>query len=119
MRHLVFVYGSLRCGERHAHLLAGEHYLGAHKTGPCYTMFSLGNWPAIMAGGDVAIVGDVFGIDRSKLAHLDAFERFPHLFVRQRIPTPYGQAWVYMFRHRPADAVTIPSGDWQDSQAEN
>ncbi len=67
-----------------------------------------------MAGGDVAIVGDVFSIDRSKLTHLDAFEHFPHLFVRQRIPTPYGQAWVYMFRHRPADAVTIPSGDWQD-----
>ncbi len=114
MRHLVFVYGSLRCGERHAHLLAGERYLGAHKTEPRYIMFSLGDWPAITAGGDVAIVGDVFSVDRSKLAHLDAFERFPYLFVRQRIPTSYGQAWVYIFRQRPTNAATVPSGDWQD-----
>lgn len=74
-------------------------------------MFSLGDWPAIMAGGDVAIGGDVFSIDRSKLAHLDEFER---LFVCQRIPTPYGRAWVYVFRHRPVDAVTVLSGDWQN-----
>lgn len=112
MRHLVFVYGSLRRGECHADLLAGERYLGAHRTRPRYTMFSLGDWPAIMAGGDVAIVGDVFSIDESKLAQLDSFERLPQLFVRQRIPTPYGQAWVYIFRQRPTNAGTVPSGDW-------
>ncbi len=114
MKHLVFVYGSLRRGERHAHLLAGERYIGAHKTEPRYTMFSLGDWPAIMVGGDVAIVGDVFRVDRPELGHLDEFERLPHLFVRHRIPTPYGQAWVYVFRRRPADAIIIPSGDWRD-----
>lgn len=114
MRHLIFVYGSLRRGERYAWLLAGERYLGAHETKPRYTMFSLGEWPAIMAGGDVAIVGDVFSIGRPKLAHLDAFERFPQLFVRQRIPTPYGRAWVYIFRQRPTNVVTVPSGDWRD-----
>ncbi|MFQ5546306.1 MAG: gamma-glutamylcyclotransferase, partial [Acidiferrobacterales bacterium] len=61
-----------------------------------------------------AIVGDVFSIDRSKLTQLDTFERLSHLFVRQRIPTPYGQAWVYIFRQRPTNAVTVPSGDWHE-----
>lgn len=114
MRHLVFVYGSLRRGERYAYLLAGERYLGPHKTPPRYTMFSLGDWPAIMGDGDVAVVGDVFNIHRSKLAHLDAFECCPNLFVRQRIPTPYGPAWVYCFRQRPTNAATVSSGDWRD-----
>lgn len=114
MRQLVFVYGSLRCGERYAYLLVGERYLGAHRTEPGYTMFSLGDWPAIMPGGDAAVVGDVFSISRPKLERLDAFERLPYLFVRRRIPTSYGEAWVYLFRHRPADALIIPSGDWRD-----
>ena len=113
MTELVFVYGSLRRGQSHHPLLRHAKYLGEHKTEPYYTMFSLGAFPAVVVGGHSVITGEVFAIDQAMLSRLDEFEDCPAEYFRRRIVTPFGKAWVYVYRYAPKAAV-IPTGDWCD-----
>jgi gamma-glutamylcyclotransferase (GGCT)/AIG2-like uncharacterized protein YtfP len=113
VKELVFVYGSLRRGQSHHPLLRHAKYLGAHKTEPCYTMFGMGPFPAITDGGSTAIIGEVFAVDGRTLSRLDEFEDCPAEYFRRRIVTPFGKAWVYVYRYAPKAAV-IPTGDWCD-----
>lgn len=113
MKQLVFVYGSLRVGEEHHPLLRRARRLGQHRTPPRYTMFDLGRFPGVVAGGRSAIVGEVFVIDRATLARLDAFEDCPRAYRRTRIRTRFGRAWIYVYRRRPRAARSVPGGDWR------
>ena len=112
MKHRVFVYGTLRRGEVHERMLCRAEYLGVHKTEPRFTMFDLGRFPAAVAGGSTAIVGEVFAVDRATLLRLDQFEHCPHTYLRTQIETPFGSAWIYLYRMAPQNGVTLPSGDW-------
>lgn len=114
MKQLVFVYGTLRRGESNQHMLRRADCLGTHKTEPVYTMFNLGFFPAIVPGGATAIVGEVFAVDTATLAMLDSFEECPEEYIRDQVTTPFGEAWIYVYRHIPKDAAVIPSGDWCD-----
>lgn len=117
MKQLLFVYGTLRRGEAHHQLLAGARCLGRHRTARRYTMFDLGGFPAIVAGGGAAVVGELFLIKTGLLARLDAYEDCPREYVRTRIDTRFGKAWIYAYRRRPARARTVPSGDWRRRRA--
>ncbi|MFQ5934944.1 MAG: gamma-glutamylcyclotransferase [Acidiferrobacterales bacterium] len=112
MKQLVFVYGTLRPGERYHYMLTESEYLGRHRTHPRYTMLDLGAFPGIIDGGCTAIVGDVFAVDPRTLTRLDEFEDYPREYARDRIATAYGEAWIYLYRPRPARARVITSGDW-------
>lgn len=91
----VFVYGTLKKGYGNSYLLESSTYLGKHTTEEEYTMYSLGAFPAIMHSGDTSITGEVYEIDDSTLTRLDTLEGYPHLYSREVIATPYGDAWVY------------------------
>jgi gamma-glutamylcyclotransferase (GGCT)/AIG2-like uncharacterized protein YtfP len=112
VKELVFVYGSLRRGQSHQALLRHAKYVGVHKTEPRYTMFSLGAFPAVVAGGCSVITGEVFAMDQTMLSRLDEFEDCPGEYVRTEISTRYGKAWIYVFRCAPTAAATVTSGDW-------
>ncbi len=112
MNDRVFVYGTLRRGEVHEQLLRGAQYLGGHRTEPRFTLFNLGRFPAAVAGGSTALVGEVFAVDAATLRWLDQFEHCPQTFLRTQIATPLGEAWIYLYRLAPGTAMTIPSGDW-------
>ncbi len=108
----VFVYGTLRRGQRYHRLLEGARFLGMHRTADRYTMVHLGAYPGVIGGGRQAIVGEVYQIDPAMLARLDRLEDCPREYRRQLIVTPYGYAWIYLFRGRPGSRPQIPSGDW-------
>ena len=110
--HLLFVYGSLRPGETHHRLLADARYLGRHCTEPHFTMHDLGEYPAVVERGHHAIVGDVFIVDAATLVRVDDYEGYPHEYTRRLITTPFGSAWMYLYRRECAGAVVISSGDW-------
>ncbi len=112
MKQLLFVYGTLRRGEAHHQLLGKARYLGRHRTARRYTMLDLGGFPAIVALGRDAVVGEVFAIGAGLLARLDAYEDCPREYARTRIDTRFGKAWVYIYRRRPPRARTILGGDW-------
>ena len=113
MRYLVFVYGTLLRGEVNHYLLSGAEPLGPHRTEPCYTLFHLGAYPGVAPGGGTAIHGEVYGVDGAGLARLDQLEDYPRLYDRRLIPTPFGRAWIYLYRGRLADRPVIPGGDWR------
>jgi len=108
----VFVYGTLRRGEANHHWLGNAPLLGQHRTAARYTLLDLGPYPAAIATGNTAIVGELYGLDNGLLARLDELEDYPREYTRARIPVPQGSAWMYLYRLPPADAVIILGGDW-------
>lgn len=113
MRHLVFVYGTLLRGEVNHGLLADAEHMGPHRTGPCFTLFSLGAYPGVSRGGRTAVHGEVYRVDDAGLARLDRLEDYPRLYDRTLIPTPHGRAWIYLYRGRVRGRRVIRSGDWR------
>jgi gamma-glutamylaminecyclotransferase len=110
--NLVFVYGTLRRGEVNHYLLSGAEYCGVHVTRPRYRMLHLGTYPGVVAGGASAIEGEVYRVGGEQLVRLDRLEAYPRLYTRQLIPTPWGRAWIYLYRGSRSNRSTIPSGIW-------
>jgi len=78
----------------------------------------LGAYPGVARGGSTAIAGEVYGIDGRCLARLDRLEEYPRLYDREPILTPYGRAWIYLYRGRLADRAALPGGDWRSLTAD-
>ena len=113
MHHLVFVYGTLLRGEVNHHRLAGAERLGDCRTEPCFTLFNLYAYPGLGRGGRTAVAGEVYRVDGAGLRFLDRLEDYPRLYDRQLIPTPFGRAWVYLYRGDLSDRPVIQGGDWR------
>ncbi len=113
MTDLVFVYGTLRRGEVNHHLLSGTEFMGVHKTRSGYRMLHLGTYPGVVAGGSTAIEGEVYRVGGKQLVHLDRLEACPRLYSRKLIPTPWGRAWIYLYRGNRLNRAVIPSGNWR------
>ncbi|MFO1433707.1 MAG: gamma-glutamylcyclotransferase family protein [Candidatus Competibacteraceae bacterium] len=112
--HCLFVYGTLRRGECNHPLLRAAPFLGQCRTAGRYTLFHLGGYPAAIAGGRTALVGEVYTLNKALLTRLDSLEDYRREYGRDRIATPYGPAWIYLYRRPPA--LTTPiifSGDWR------
>lgn len=118
MRYRVFVYGTLLRGEVNHRLMEDAQLLGPHRTEPCYTLFTVGAYPALARGGRTAVVGEVYEVDEARLRQLDRLEDYPRLYGRDLIPTPYGRAWVYLYRGPLRDRGVIRSGDWRRHAAD-
>jgi gamma-glutamylcyclotransferase (GGCT)/AIG2-like uncharacterized protein YtfP len=70
---LLFVYGSLKRGQRHHDVLEGALFAGPARTLPECRLLDLGDYPAL-ASGDRSIEGEVFEVSRGLLRRLDLFE---------------------------------------------
>jgi gamma-glutamylcyclotransferase (GGCT)/AIG2-like uncharacterized protein YtfP len=113
VHHLVFVYGTLLGGEVNHHRLEGAELLGVCRTKPCLRMFNLGAYPGVSRGGRTAVTGEVYRVDSAGLRYLDRLEDYPRLYDRQLIPTPFGRAWVYLYRGDRSGRPVIEGGDWR------
>ena len=110
----VFVYGTLRRDEINHHLLHNADYCGDHTTDPGYSMLHLGGYPGVVKQGRTAIQGEVYEVDAGTMSALDRLEGYPIVYSRELIPTPWGRAWIYIYRGSRAGRKTIASGVWQD-----
>jgi len=109
---LLFAYGSLRRSEHNHHYLRAVPYLGEHVTAAAYTMFDLGAYPAVIATGTTCIQGEVYAIDAPMLVRLDVLEAYPCHYDRQLIDTPWGAAWIYLYRQSLLGYPWVEQGDW-------
>ncbi|NDJ59142.1 gamma-glutamylcyclotransferase [Enterobacteriaceae bacterium 4M9] len=111
----IFVYGSLRRKQGNSHWMTNALLLGEHcEQG--YQLYNLGHYPGAVPG-DGSVNGEVYRIDASTLAELDALRTKGGEYQRRLIQTPYGSAWMYVYQ-RPVDGlVPIDSGDWLDREA--
>jgi gamma-glutamylcyclotransferase (GGCT)/AIG2-like uncharacterized protein YtfP len=112
MQQRVFVYGTLRRGGSNHRLISGERLLGEFITEPKYRMLDLGPFPGVVIPGDQAIVGEVFSVSAITLHALDRLEEIPHLYLRERIDSPWGNVWIYLYRRSAYKAPVVPGGDW-------
>lgn len=62
-RARVFVYGTLRAGEPNHYLLDHHDLVARARTEAAFELVSLGAFPAMIAGGTTAVVGEVYEID--------------------------------------------------------
>ncbi len=109
----IFVYGTLLRSEPNHGLLAGAFFIGRATTHAAYRLYDLGLWPALVEGGETAVLGECYAVDSALLSRLDAFEEVPHLYVRKRISLrngPAAEAWFY--RGKVSNAPLIDTGDW-------
>lgn len=121
--HLVFVYGTLRRGERNARLLAAAERLGRARcegpacTEPRYDLIDLAPtghpWPAMLGAGPLAVRGELWSVDDRTLAALDRFEGHPSLYVREAIRLEGARtAEAYLWAGAvPSGASPIPTGE--------
>ncbi len=66
----IFVYGSLRRKQGNSHWMTNAQWLGAHSVDD-YQLYSLGHYPGAVPG-EGTVHGEVYRIDASTLAELDA-----------------------------------------------
>lgn len=93
-------------------MLAGSDYLGPHQTDPLFTMFRLGEFPAVVARGKTPIAGEVYRISDEVLDLLDEIHCYPNVFSRQVLGTPVGDAWMYLYNRLVGTEHVVPAGDW-------
>lgn len=86
---LLFVYGTLKRGGSNHAQLAGQTLLGEARTSPGFTLYSLGEYPGLVADPtDLhGVQGELWAVDAAALARLDAFEGVPEgLYARTSAP---------------------------------
>lgn len=111
-RQLVFVYGTLKRGEKNHHWLEGASWQGeAELSG--VLLHDLGPFPMAVIGEGTAI-GEVYAVEERGLARLDELEGYPRLYDRHVLTLNDGrQAWVYLGRPRQVrDAPLVVGGSW-------
>ena len=116
-RMRVFVYGTLLSGEPNHYLLHGQLLVGEARTRAQFNLVSLGAFPALVAGGEVAVRGEVYDIDAATLAALDRLEGYPGFYAREPVELDggvVGEALAYLLpSERVAGRPEIPHGDWK------
>ncbi|MFI5302134.1 MAG: gamma-glutamylcyclotransferase [Polyangiales bacterium] len=115
MTHAIFVYGSLRSGERNHGVLGGALCIGDARTEPRFTLHDLGAFPGLVAGGASHVHGDVYAVDAGTLAALDRLEGHPRYYRRAPIRLEDGrEVETYLLTARQVVGCPIvESGDWR------
>jgi gamma-glutamylaminecyclotransferase len=119
-QHLIFTYGTLMRDEINHRLLATARFVAEAHTEPCFELFDLGHFPAMSAGGQTVVRGEVYAVDDQTLVRLDRLEGHPTLYQRTPLRLADGQeVQTYLMndarmRRRPV----IASGDWRAHRAQ-
>lgn len=113
----IFVYGTLRPGNRAYDFLIGKTRLLVEETTLSGAeLYDLVGFPGLklVKSQTKIVVGDVLEITNDKLPdRLDQYEGYPRLYQRKEVFLNCGlPAWVYVFNYNITTEKLIPSGDW-------
>jgi gamma-glutamylcyclotransferase (GGCT)/AIG2-like uncharacterized protein YtfP len=109
----LFVYGTLRRGQTAHHLLADARFIATAWTEREYTLLDMGTYPALVPGGDTAVLGEIYELDAQALMELDRYEDAPDLY--RRVLTTIGDHEVFVYLLGAEHASNRPKlrdGDW-------
>ena len=119
VRHLVFVYGSLRRGSVGAMSVRFPEatYVAAGKVRG--SLYDLGEYPGLVLDGEASFVtGEVYEVNDDTLSRLDTFELTSD-YRRKRVEVEHGSertdCWIYVPERDAGffrDRALIASGDW-------
>lgn len=98
----VFVYGTLRNGERANYMLDGSEYCGKFYLKDC-SMYNLGSYPGIKEDKGEYVIGEVYFISSEVLRCLDKYEGEGSLYNRKMVDVFNGEekveCWAYFYAH--------------------
>ena len=113
---LLFVYGTLKRGERNHPLLMDENYLGDTGTSPNYLLVDLGTYPGMVEKQNegFSVQGELFEIPYRLIIGLDNIEDAPFLFNLELITLADGsKAFAYLYKQSIAGTKKISGGVWR------
>ncbi|MGB3182352.1 MAG: gamma-glutamylcyclotransferase family protein [Cyclobacteriaceae bacterium] len=116
---LIFVYGTLRVGGSHHHLLGEATVINKSYSLPGHCMYSAGWYPVVVADQDSPhqVVGDIIGIQADLIPKLDVYEG--NEFSRKLIEIPQLKqpVWVYVLKDSEdvSSYKAVPGGDWLEA----
>ena len=108
----VFVYGTLKLGQRNDYFLREAERIGSFTTEARYSMYDFGDYPAVCLGGNHAVEGEVYQVNRSQFQALDELEWYPRFYQRAEISTIYGDAWMYFVSADLCQGRSLLAGCW-------
>jgi gamma-glutamylaminecyclotransferase len=96
-------------------LLATARFVTAARTQPAFELRDLGAFPGLVAGGEQAVVGEVYEVDAATMTALDDLEDHPTFYLRTRIVLEGGlEVWTYLLpRAQVEGCPIIASGNWR------
>lgn len=98
----VFVYGTLRKGERANSMLQNSVYCGKYYLKDC-AMYDLGSYPGIKDDEGEYVIGEVYFIDDETLKRLDRYEGEGSLYERRTVTACNGKGrmdcYAYFYCH--------------------
>lgn len=98
---LIFVYGSLRQGERDHAVLEGATFVGYTRSAPGYRMVDLTVYPALIEFPGHVVYGELYRVTREIRRRLDVLKEVPVLFQRTTIGLEDGRrAETYTMREQ-------------------
>ncbi|MGC4093160.1 MAG: gamma-glutamylcyclotransferase family protein [Polyangiaceae bacterium] len=112
----LFDYGSLMAGERDHALLAGSKALGPARTKPDFHLVDLGVYAALVAGGNVSVVGELYLVERKACFAIDVAKQCGLMFERLSITLDDGTAAdaYVMPEERTRGKRRLKGGSWRD-----
>ena len=117
MKHLVAVYGTLKRGYPNSRVLKAATFLGEDSlTG--LTLYDLGPYPGALAKPSDGVRVEVYAVNDHLLKELDVLEAYcptapkESLYLRKRMATQHGSAWVYIYNRPVEHHRRIASGTW-------
>ena len=119
----IFVYGTLKHGGSNHLFLRGQRFMGAARTAPGFTLYSLGDYPGMVrAPGDTAgVTGELWSVDDACLAELDQLEGlaeglYERIDVLLAPNATAGSAQTYLYL-RQWDGLTAIGDTWPTQPA--
>jgi gamma-glutamylaminecyclotransferase len=81
---ILFLYGTLKRGQKSHHFLEGQEFLGEATTMPLYRLYACGWHPALLLDTEhgLEVKGELWAVDDACLAKLDVYEGAPNWFYR-------------------------------------
>jgi gamma-glutamylcyclotransferase (GGCT)/AIG2-like uncharacterized protein YtfP len=110
----IFVYGTLLRGGTNHELLRDARFLGRAKTRPEFTLYDLGAYPAMVAGGATVVHGEIYEVGPDTLLRLDELEEHPTYYRRTAVALDGGVS-VETYLLAPEQVtrdVTLELGRW-------
>src|ERR1700734_1100029 len=85
---VLFIYGTLKRGQKSHHFIADQEFLGEAETMPLYRLYSRGWHPAMVLDTEngLEVKGELWAVDAPTLAKLDEYEGIAESwFVREDV----------------------------------
>jgi gamma-glutamylcyclotransferase (GGCT)/AIG2-like uncharacterized protein YtfP len=108
----VFVYGTLKQGQRNWHYLRDAEFVDRHVTHSRYAMFEFDDYPAVCQDGSHSIHGEIYWVSQQQFYQLDELEQYPDFYQRIEIPTAHGNAWMYIVSRELCHGRKALDGHW-------